>query len=43
MLASPNAGFFTDDGDQSGPPGQGVASGEVPEGRPASSGRWPAI
>jgi Zn-dependent M28 family amino/carboxypeptidase len=32
MLASPNAGFFTDDGDQSGPPGPGVASGDVPEG-----------
>jgi Zn-dependent M28 family amino/carboxypeptidase len=32
MLASPNAGFFTDDGDQSGPPGQGVAPGDVPEG-----------
>jgi Zn-dependent M28 family amino/carboxypeptidase len=32
MLASPNAGFFTDDGDQSGPPGAGVAFGDVPEG-----------
>jgi Zn-dependent M28 family amino/carboxypeptidase len=32
MLASPNAGFFTDDGDQSGPPGPGVAAGDVPEG-----------
>ncbi|SPM33146.1 peptidase M28 [Mycobacterium rhizamassiliense] len=32
MLASPNAGFFTDDGDQSGPPGQGVAASDVPEG-----------
>jgi Zn-dependent M28 family amino/carboxypeptidase len=32
MLGSPNAGFFTDDGDQSGPPGQGVAFGDVPEG-----------
>ncbi len=32
MLGSPNAGFFTDDGDQSGPPGQGVASADVPEG-----------
>jgi len=32
MLGSPNAGFFTDDGDQSGPPGPGVASGDVPEG-----------
>jgi Zn-dependent M28 family amino/carboxypeptidase len=32
MLASANAGFFTDDGDQSGPPGPGVASGDVPEG-----------
>ncbi|KAA1251191.1 M28 family peptidase [Mycobacterium simiae] len=32
MLGSPNAGFFTDDGDQSGPLGPGVASGDVPEG-----------
>jgi Zn-dependent M28 family amino/carboxypeptidase len=32
MLGSPNAGFFTDDGDQSGPPGPGVASSDVPEG-----------
>ncbi len=32
MLGSPNAGFFTDDGDQSGPPGAGVAFGDVPEG-----------
>ncbi len=32
MLGSPNAGFFTDDGDQSGPPGEGVSSGDVPEG-----------
>jgi Zn-dependent M28 family amino/carboxypeptidase len=32
MLGSPNAGFFTDDGDQSGPPGPGVSSGDVPEG-----------
>jgi len=32
MLGSPNAGFFTDDGDQSGPPGPGVAFGDVPEG-----------
>jgi Zn-dependent M28 family amino/carboxypeptidase len=32
MLASPNAGFFTDDGDQSGPPGQGVGFSDVPEG-----------
>jgi Zn-dependent M28 family amino/carboxypeptidase len=32
MLGSPNAGFFTDDGDQSGPPGQGVAATDVPEG-----------
>jgi Zn-dependent M28 family amino/carboxypeptidase len=32
MLASPNAGFFTDDGDQSGPPGAGIAFGDVPEG-----------
>jgi Zn-dependent M28 family amino/carboxypeptidase len=32
VLGSPNAGFFTDDGDQSGPPGLGVASGDVPEG-----------
>jgi Zn-dependent M28 family amino/carboxypeptidase len=32
MLGSPNAGFFTDDGDQSGPPAPGVAFGDVPEG-----------
>lgn len=32
MLGSPNAGFFTDDGDQSGPPGPGVSYADVPEG-----------
>ncbi|OBH00702.1 peptidase M28 [Mycobacterium sp. E2699] len=32
MLGSPNAGFFTDDGDQSGPPTPGIAAGDVPEG-----------
>jgi Zn-dependent M28 family amino/carboxypeptidase len=32
LLGSRNAGFFTDDGDQSGPPGQGIAFGDVPEG-----------
>ncbi|OBA59213.1 peptidase M28 [Mycobacterium sp. 1100029.7] len=32
LLGSPNAGFFTDDGDQSGPPGQGIAASDVPEG-----------
>jgi Zn-dependent M28 family amino/carboxypeptidase len=32
MLGSPNAGFFTDDGDQSGPPGAGIAFGDVPDG-----------
>jgi Zn-dependent M28 family amino/carboxypeptidase len=32
MLGSANAGFFTDDGDQSGPPGAGVAAADVPEG-----------
>jgi Zn-dependent M28 family amino/carboxypeptidase len=32
MLGSPNAGFFTDDGDQSGPPAPGVAFSDVPEG-----------
>lgn len=32
MLGSPNAGFFTDDGDQSGPPGSGVSAADVPEG-----------
>lgn len=31
MLGSPNAGFFTD-GDQSGPPGSGIAPQDVPEG-----------
>ena len=32
MLGSANAGYFTDDGDQSGPPGAGVAAADVPEG-----------
>ncbi|OBG71015.1 MULTISPECIES: M28 family peptidase [unclassified Mycobacterium] len=32
MLASPNAGFFTDDGDQSGPPAPGITPGDVPDG-----------
>ncbi|MDT5117285.1 MAG: hypothetical protein QOE30_3024 [Mycobacterium sp.] len=32
MLGSPNPGFFTDDGDQSGPAGPGVPSADVPEG-----------
>jgi hypothetical protein len=32
LIGSLNAGFFTDDGDQSGPPGQGVAFGDVPDG-----------
>jgi Zn-dependent M28 family amino/carboxypeptidase len=32
MLGSPNAGFFTEDGDQSGPPGSGIAPQDVPEG-----------
>ncbi|HWF28507.1 MAG TPA: M28 family peptidase [Mycobacterium sp.] len=32
MLGSPNAGYFTDDGDQSGPPGVGVTSADVPDG-----------
>ena len=32
MLGSPNAGYFTDDGDQSGPPGVGVTAADVPEG-----------
>lgn len=32
LLGSPNAGFFTDDGDQSGPPGQGISFGDVPDG-----------
>ncbi|MEB3984085.1 M28 family peptidase [Mycobacterium sp. 663a-19] len=32
LIGSRNAGFFTDDGDQSGPPGQGIAFGDVPEG-----------
>ncbi|OBI80028.1 M28 family peptidase [Mycobacterium sp. 1245805.9] len=32
MLGSPNAGYFTDDGDQSGPPTPGIAFGDVPEG-----------
>ncbi|OBK15039.1 M28 family peptidase [Mycobacterium asiaticum] len=32
MLGSPNPGFFTDDGDQSGPASAEVASADVPEG-----------
>lgn len=32
MLGSPNAGFFTDDGDQSGPAGPDVPSADVPQG-----------
>ncbi|MCV7445138.1 M28 family peptidase [Mycobacterium paraense] len=32
MLGSPNAGYFTDDGDQSGPPTPGISFGDVPEG-----------
>ncbi|MEB4208495.1 M28 family peptidase [Mycobacterium sp. 94-17] len=32
MLGSPNAGFFTDDGDQSGPPGAAISAADVPEG-----------
>lgn len=32
VLGSPNAGFFTDDGDQSGPPTPGIAFGDVPDG-----------
>ena len=32
MLGSPNAGFFTDDGDQSGPPSPDVSFADVPEG-----------
>jgi Zn-dependent M28 family amino/carboxypeptidase len=32
MLGSANAGFFTDDGDQSGPPGAGITAADVPEG-----------
>lgn len=32
LIGSLNAGFFTDDGDQSGPPGQGVSFGDVPDG-----------
>lgn len=32
MLGSSNPGFFTDDGDQSGPAGPGVAASDIPEG-----------
>ncbi len=32
VLGSLNAGFFTDDGDQSGPPSPGIAFGDVPDG-----------
>lgn len=35
MLGSANAGFFTDDGDQSGLPGPGVSAADVPEGSDA--------
>lgn len=35
MLGSANAGYFTDDGDQSGPPGPGVSAADVPEGSSA--------
>ncbi|OBI33467.1 peptidase M28 [Mycobacterium sp. E1386] len=31
-LGSPNAGFFTDDGDQSGPPAPGVTYADIPDG-----------
>lgn len=31
-LGSPNAGFFTEDGDQSGPPAPGVTYADVPDG-----------
>ncbi|OBI06784.1 M28 family peptidase [Mycobacterium scrofulaceum] len=31
-LGSPNAGFFTEDGDQSGPPSPGVTYADVPDG-----------
>ena len=44
MLGSANAGFFTDDGDQSGPPGPGVASAAVSrKARPELSAPWAAI
>ena len=43
MLGSANAGFFTDDGDQSGPPGAGISAADVPKARPGSSAPWPAI
>jgi Zn-dependent M28 family amino/carboxypeptidase len=32
VLGSPNAGYFTDDGDQSGPPSPGIGFGDVPDG-----------
>ena len=32
MIGSPNAGFFTYDGDQSGPPNPNIAAGDVPAG-----------
>ncbi|ORB73230.1 M28 family peptidase [Mycobacterium scrofulaceum] len=31
-LGSPNAGFFTEDGDQSGPPAPGITYADVPDG-----------
>ena len=39
MLASPNPGYFTYDGDQS-LPADSRGHPVVPEGRPASSARW---
>ena len=43
MLGSPNAGFFTDDGDQSGPPcARRQHPATCPKGRPASSAPWAA-
>ena len=42
MLGSPNAGFFTYDGDQSGQPNPDVPWQTVPTGPAGSNARWPA-
>ena len=43
LLGSPNAGFFTYDGDQSGQPNPAVPATACPSARRASNARWPAI
>lgn len=43
ILGSPNAGFFTFDGDQSGQANPELPSTRYLLGRPVSSARWPDI